>query len=137
MKSQRQFVFGMGLASLLFMGLLCVTGCSKKEDAASDEGGTKSGASGGMSGGGMRPGGPGAKLAENATGEEIFQKKCQSCHGSGGKAGRAPALNTLASEADDKLVSIIQNGKEKMPAFSGQLSEDQIKKVVAYVKGLK
>jgi hypothetical protein len=38
---------------------------------------------------------------------------------------------------DAALFNIIKNGKAKMPAFSGKLSDDEIKSVVRYIRGLK
>lgn len=83
--------------------------------------------------GGMGRGGP---VAANATGDEIYQQKC-GCHGPGGKGGRAPVLTGGGGKSEDELVKIIHDGKGKMPAFGAQLTDDQIKKVAATVKGFK
>jgi len=81
--------------------------------------------------------GGGAPLADNASGAEIYQAKC-GCHGAEGAGGRAPMLTNLASDSDDSLFKIVHDGKDKkMPSFAGQLKDDQIKKVVAYIKQLK
>ncbi len=84
----------------------------------------------------MRGGGRGGPVAENATGVEIYQAKCN-CHGPEGKGGRAPVLTSVASRSDEDLTKIIHDGHDKMPAFSTQLSDAQITKVVAYLKQLK
>lgn len=72
----------------------------------------------------------------NASGSEILQKKC-GCHGSGGKGGRAPSLVAAARKSEDELFKIIHDGKGKMPSFASQLTDDQIKKVIAEMKNLK
>lgn len=117
-------------AAALFLGIMLLAGCSKSEETPAQSGPPK-GVGGGMMGG------PGAKVADSATAEEIFQQKCQGCHGKGGSGGNAPKLTTLASAKDEDLTKILSDGKGKMPAFKAQLSEDQIKSVVTYIKGLK
>ena len=91
-----------------------------------------------MSGGGGRPGGGpgGAQLAGNATGAQILEQNCK-CHGPGGKNGKAPALTGGAGKSEEELIKIIHDGKGKMPAFGGKLTDDQIKLVATEVKNLK
>jgi hypothetical protein len=98
-------------------------------------GGMMGGRPGGMGRGRMGggPGGPGGPIAENASGTEIFQAKCQFCHGTNGQGGRAPKLANVAG-SDNDLTKIVHDGKGKMPAFGSQLSDAQIKKVVAAIK---
>ena len=72
----------------------------------------------------------------NATGAEIYKAKC-GCHGPDGKGGRAPVLTGVSGDADSKLIATIHDGKDKMPSFAAQLTDAQIKKVVAYIKGFK
>lgn len=131
-----------GMAVILPVGLFVAAGCSKPEESAPPPGppaGAPGGGPGGAGGfpdkmgGGKMGGGP---LAENATGAEIYQAKCN-CHGPGGKTGRAPNLTGTSSRSDDELFKIVHGGKGKMPSFSSQLSDDQIKKVVAEIKGFK
>ena len=88
-----------------------------------------------------------ADVAENWT------KHCGSCHGKEGKgdtkAGRKADVKDLsdpkyqASFTDERMFKQIKegmkdkNGKEKMKAFGGNLSDDEIKALVAFVRGLK
>jgi cytochrome c6 len=76
----------------------------------------------------------------------VFKAKCAGCHGGDGKGdtsmGKVFKLRDLASpdvqkQTDAELTGIITNGKEKMPAFKGKLTDDQIKQVVAHVRSLK
>ncbi|BCM89344.1 hypothetical protein IAD21_01190 [Abditibacteriota bacterium] len=87
------------------------------------------------------PGGPGgggrfAPVAATATAPEIFQQKCQGCHGAKGEGKRGPGLTKLANDPDTELYNTIHDGKGKMPAFGKQMTEAQVKEVVAYVKKL-
>ena len=128
------------LFSSLLFAVMVLAGCSKPSEPASPLE-TTGGRQRGNAGGG--PGGPGGgkrgrsePVAESASGTEIYQAKCN-CHGTEGKGGRAPVLTGGAGHSETELTSIIGSGKGRMPAFNGQLSEAQIKKVVAYVKDLK
>lgn len=79
------------------------------------------------------------------SGADTYKAKCQMCHaadGSGstpaGKAMKAvpfsdPAL-VKASDAD--LIAATKNGKGKMPAYAGKLTDDQIRDVIAYIRTL-
>lgn len=72
------------------------------------------------------------------SGQELYQQKCVSCHGSDGKLGVAGAKDITASMLTvDERVQLITNGKGTMPAFKPQLSEEEIKKVAEYSVTLK
>src|ERR1041384_8519650 len=90
---------------------------------------------------------PAADVAENWT------KHCGSCHGKEGKgetkAGKKAEVKDLTDGAyqssftDDQMFKQIKegmkdkNGKDKMKAFGGTLSDDEIKALVAFVRGFK
>lgn len=76
---------------------------------------------------------------------ETYVAKCQMCHaadGSGdtpaGKAMKARPLNSpdVLKESDADLIAIIKNGKGKMPAFAGKLTDAQIADLVAHIRTL-
>ena len=85
--------------------------------------------------------------------KENWEKHCASCHGKDGKgetkAGRKADVKNLtdaayqASFTEEQMFKQIKeglkdkNGKEKMKAFGGTLSDDEIKALVAFVRGLK
>jgi cytochrome c6 len=83
----------------------------------------------------------GSALAADAA--AIFASRCTACHGKDGKgtpAGQKMGATDLtavkASEAD--LAATITNGKGKMSAYKGKLSDDEIKALAKFVKnGLK
>jgi cytochrome c6 len=79
------------------------------------------------------------------TGADTFKNKCAMCHGQDGKANtpagkafKAVSLRDpmVVNSSDDELITIVKNGKNKMPVFKDKLTEDQIKAVVAYIRTL-
>lgn len=79
------------------------------------------------------------------SGADIYKAKCQMCHavdGSGntpaGKTMKAHPFNSpdVLKESDADLVAIIKNGKNKMPAFAGKLTDAQITDVLGYIHTL-
>ena len=71
-----------------------------------------------------------------SVGESIFLKNCTSCHGEDGKLGNSGAKDlTLSTMKDDEMRSILEDGKNAMPAM-GILMEKpgDLDSVIAYVK---
>jgi len=68
-----------------------------------------------------------------ADGAATFTAKCKMCHGAAGEKN----FTDVASKSEADLVKITTDGKGKMPAYKGKLSDDDIKAVVAYIKTLK
>lgn len=69
-----------------------------------------------------------------AAGEAVFSA-CAGCHtlaAAGANGAVGPNLDEL-KPSYDQVLQVVTNGKGAMPAFSGQLSEDEIKNVSAYV----
>jgi mono/diheme cytochrome c family protein len=67
------------------------------------------------------------------------------CHGAdglsntpAGKAMKAASFKTpaLVKASDADLIATIKNGKNKMPAYAGKLTDAQIKSVVGYIRTL-
>lgn len=91
-------------------------------------------------------------------GKELFEAKlgCASCHAADGKGGRGPALagvfgkqqkmasgqNIVADEAYlresilNPQAQIVQGYQPIMPTFKGQVSEEQLVQLIAYIKSL-
>lgn len=75
---------------------------------------------------------------------DLFKSKCQMCHGADGKGtptGTKMGAHDFHSAdvqkmTDAQLEETISKGKNKMPAYAGKLTADQIKGLVAYVKAL-
>jgi cytochrome c6 len=81
-----------------------------------------------------------------ADGAAVFTGKCAMCHGKGGAGdtgmGKSMKLRDLGAadvqkQADADLTKIISDGKGKMPAYKGKLSDDEIKGVVTFIRSLK
>ena len=89
-----------------------------------------------------------AILAASATaalaqGADTYKAKCQMCHGAdgaastpAGKAMAVPPVSAFAKASEADLIAITKNGKGKMPAYGGKLTDPQIKDVVAYIRTL-
>src|ERR1700735_3533941 len=80
-----------------------------------------------------------------ASGADTYKAKCQMCHGAdglgatpAGKAMKAIPFTTPAilAMSDPDLIPATKNGKGKMPAYAGKLSDGDIKAVIAYVHTL-
>jgi len=85
-----------------------------------------------------------AVLADDAA--ALFKTKCQACHGANGAAdtpmAKKFAVKVLGSadvqkQTDAQLTTTITKGKNKMPAFDGKLTADQVKALVALIRSFK
>ena len=77
------------------------------------------------------------------SGEATYKAKCQSCHGAEGTPnpgiakmmGVKPASDAaVKAHSEAEMIAITENGKAKMPAFKGKLSDAQIKESVDYFR---
>ena len=82
-----------------------------------------------------------------------YDKNCVACHGAAGKGDGAAAkmlkpppqdfATALKGKSDADVAKVIKEGGKavgkspSMPAYGSKLSDDQIKGVVDYIKGLK
>jgi len=82
---------------------------------------------------------------EHAESQALFKQNCAMCHGPDGKGDTpiAKKLNVpdLLSPAVQKktnaeLTQVVENGKQKMPAFKSKLKPEQVKDLVTYIRGL-
>jgi len=82
-------------------------------------------------------------------GKTVFDAKCAMCHAKDGKgnpavkgmAGGDLAKLNLVDEGTSKLtdgdlINTINNGKNKMPAYKGKLTDVQINSIVKYIRTL-
>ena len=75
----------------------------------------------------------------------VYKSKCQMCHGADGKGSPAGAKMgvkdfhspEVAKMSDAEMIKITEDGKGKMPAYKGKLTDDQIKALVKYIRSLK
>lgn len=78
-----------------------------------------------------------AQVGEDATGEQIYESICARCHGSDLGGGVGPALgpgSDAASQPDEFLITTITRGRGRMPSFSATLNDEQILRVVDYLR---
>jgi len=76
---------------------------------------------------------------------KLFKLNCAICHGADGSGntpmGKKLNVKDLRSEevqklSDAELTKIIAKGKGKMPAFDKKLKEEEINKLVAFIREL-
>ena len=84
-------------------------------------------------------------LAARAQGPDTYKSKCQMCHGATGMgdtpAGKSMGVKPFSSPdlikaSDADLIAATRNGKGKMPAYAGKLTDPQIAVVIAYIRTL-
>jgi cytochrome c553 len=70
-----------------------------------------------------------------AAGASVFAENCAGCHGETGHGGAGgPDLTTMPlAQTEEGAVQQVTNGGGGMPPFGGQLSEDEISNVAAFV----
>lgn len=82
-------------------------------------------------------------VAYAQSGEATYKAKCQMCHGMQGTPNPGIAKNMGVKAASDpavkahsaaEMIAITTNGKGKMPAFKGKLTDSQIKESVDYFR---
>jgi mono/diheme cytochrome c family protein len=81
-----------------------------------------------------------------ADGAAVYKAKCASCHGADGAGqtamGKKMNLRDLGSpevqqQTDSELYAWTADGRNKMPAYRGKLSEAEIKTLVGFMRTLK
>lgn len=83
-------------------------------------------------------------LAAQST-ADLYKTKCQGCHGADGHASaigkklgaRDFQDSDVAKMSEADLAKITSDGKNKMPAYKGKLTDDQIKALAKYIKDMK
>ena len=72
-----------------------------------------------------------------ASGQEIYQQLCANCHAADLNGGVGPAIGAGSNSAvqdDDFLVLTITRGRGPMPSFESTLNDEQISRVVDYLR---
>jgi mono/diheme cytochrome c family protein len=78
-------------------------------------------------------------------GGDVYKSKCAMCHGHNGSGktvmGEKLKVADLRSadaqkKTDAELTAVITKGKDKMPAYEGKLTKEQVAKVVAFIRDL-
>jgi mono/diheme cytochrome c family protein len=88
---------------------------------------------------------PAFALSPGATVYNTSAPKCGMCHGADGLATSAMAKNmkvlsfkapAMLKATDVQFFNSTKDGKGKMPAYKGKLTDQQIKDVVSYIRTL-
>ncbi len=92
----------------------------------------------------------GGSSANLERGASLYKSKCGSCHGKSGEGSAMmakvfkatpEALNladaATAARPDAELISTTKNGKNKMPAYKGKLSDEEIGDLIGFIRSLK
>lgn len=82
----------------------------------------------------------GAHAANPATGRTVYEANCAACHGPDGTATVPGTPNFAKRERlekpDGQLLNSIRHGLNIMPAWQGQLSNDEISSALMYIRTL-
>jgi mono/diheme cytochrome c family protein len=82
---------------------------------------------------------------EQAEAAKLFNADCAMCHGRDaagqtpvGKQFNIPDLRAAAvqKQTDAALAQVIEQGKQKMPAFQSRLNQEQVSDLVKYIRAL-
>lgn len=94
-----------------------------------------------------QPAGDPNAAANPEVGRVLFMRTCANCHGPDGTGSlmrtMLPKIGDLTSAEmhgrlkDEDIITLVTNGRDKMPALATVLNPQQIKDVVAYVRTLK
>lgn len=85
-------------------------------------------------------------IAATPDGAAIYKAKCASCHGADGTGqtamGKSMKLRDLGAVevqklSDTELTTVTADGKGKMPAYKGKLTDEEIKAVVVFMRTFK
>ncbi|HSK44956.1 MAG TPA: cytochrome c [Candidatus Binatia bacterium] len=82
-------------------------------------------------------------VAQDAT-QTLYKMKCQICHGpdaTGSPAGKKLAVKDFQSpevqkQTDAELLEVAKKGKNKMPAYDGKLTDNQLTELIKYMRDL-
>ena len=77
-----------------------------------------------------------------------YSKNCATCHGKDGRANTFKSKHHLHARdltdahwqsevSDERILDSITNGRGRMPAFKGKLTNEQITSLLSYVRDLK
>src|SRR5579859_182096 len=81
--------------------------------------------------------------AQDAT-QSLYKMKCQICHGpdaTGSPAGKTRLVKDFTSpevqkQTDAELLDVAKKGKNKMPAYDGKLTDNQLTDLIKYMRDL-
>lgn len=72
-----------------------------------------------------------ALTGDEGDGATVFADNCAVCHGADGSGGSGP--NIQGEDELEEVIGVVLSGEEEMPSFDGDLSDQEIADVAAYV----
>jgi cytochrome c6 len=83
-----------------------------------------------------------AAAQDSSAGAAVYKEKCTTCHGpdgAGTTVGKSLQVADLRSpevqkKSDADLTQSVSDGKGNMPAFKGNITDDEIHAVIAFVR---
>jgi mono/diheme cytochrome c family protein len=68
-------------------------------------------------------------------GEQVYEENCAECHGEKLRSsGAVPDLRNLPANARALFNEIVKNGRGQMPAWEGQLTDENFDQIWAYIR---
>jgi cytochrome c6 len=86
-----------------------------------------------------------APVVAQGSGADTYRMKCAMCHGADGLATTPTAKNfkvvsfkdpEMVKASDAEFIASTADGKGKMPAYKGKLTDAQIKDVIMFIRTL-
>lgn len=77
------------------------------------------------------------QIDDASTGRELYDQVCANCHANDLSGGIGPALGAESEVADrdDEYYRVtISRGRGRMPAFGSTLTDEQIQRVIDYLR---
>jgi len=68
-----------------------------------------------------------------AAGRQTFNTICAACHGEDGRGGHGGGISLVNAKSADFVLSLVNLGRNRMPAIGAALSPEQLRDVSAYV----
>ena len=80
---------------------------------------------------------PGTSAVEGPDGRAVFAGNCAGCHGTDADGSVGPSLIGIAERLTaDEQTAVVLEGRGRMPAFAGSLTQEEIDAVIAYTRDL-
>lgn len=73
----------------------------------------------------------------DASGSDLYSQFCARCHSADLSGGIGPAIgegSQLVDRPDSYIAQVLENGRGSMPAFGNTLSEDQVARVIQFIR---
>jgi mono/diheme cytochrome c family protein len=76
---------------------------------------------------------PQGRVADLASGEKIYKSACIYCHGDRGTGGEGGGKAISPALGVEGVFGVVNSGRDKMPAFGGSLSAEQLQDLATYI----